>query len=85
MHTFPSKDYYVHVFGSGRKRILSSYDSWAKQLGIPPREVRIESLYQPLLDQIKGRSVSSGYVKRYMNEQLARLGLKSARPRGLRN
>jgi hypothetical protein len=77
MHTFPSKDYYVHVFGSGRKRILSRYDSWAKRLGIPPREVRIKSLYQPLLDQIKGKPVTSEYIKKHMIERLEKLGLKS--------
>jgi hypothetical protein len=77
MHTFPSKDYYVHVFGSGRKRILSRYDSWAEQLGIPPREVRMQSLYQPLLDKIKGKPATSGFIKRYMVERLERLGLKS--------
>jgi len=77
MHTFPSKNYYMYVFGSGRKRILSRYDSWAKQLGIPSRDVRIESLYQPLMDQIKGTPVTSDYIKRYMMERLDQLGFKS--------
>jgi hypothetical protein len=77
MHTFPSKDYYVYIFGSGRERILSRYDGYAKQLGIPSREVRTESLYQPLLDQIKGRSVTSNDIKEYMIERLAKLGLRS--------
>ncbi len=77
MHTFPSKDYYIHVFGSGCKKILSRYDSWAKRLGLPPREIRIESLYQPLLEQIKGMSVTSDYIKQYMTERLTQLGLKS--------
>jgi hypothetical protein len=77
MHTFPSKDYYVHVFGSGRRRVLSRYDGWAKQLGIPPRDTRIRSLYEPLLDRIKGMSVTSDYIGRYMIERLARLGLRS--------
>ena len=77
MHTFPSKDYYVHVFGSGRKKILSRYDSWAKKLGIPSRDVRVESIYQPLLDQVKGKPVTSNHIKTYMIERLAQLGLKS--------
>jgi len=77
MHTFPAKDYYVHVFGSGKKRILSRYESWAKRLGMPPRAVRTGSLYQPLLDQMKGKQVTSSYVKQYMEERVASLGLKS--------
>jgi hypothetical protein len=77
MHTFPSKDYYIHVFGSGRNKILSGYDRWAKQLGMPPRDVRMEAFYQPLMDQIKGESVTSDYIKRFMTDRLTQLGLKS--------
>jgi hypothetical protein len=77
MHTFPTKDYFVYVFGSGRKRILSAYESWAKKLRMPPLDFRVESLYQPLLDNIKGKPVTSAYIKGHMIERLAKLGLKS--------
>ncbi len=76
VHIFPSKDYYIHVFGSPRKRILSRYDRAAKRRGIPDRAARIESLYQPLLDEIKGQAVTSDHIGRSMSGRLVRLGLK---------
>ena len=77
MHTIPSKDYYMYIFGSGRNKILSRYDRYARQLGIPRREVRVESLYQPLLDNIKGEAVTSNYIKQFMIDRLDGLGLAS--------
>jgi winged helix DNA-binding protein len=77
MHTFPSMDYFVHVFGSGRRRTLAAYERWAKELGIPPLEFRVESLYQPLLDEIKGRAVPSTFIKKWMMERLEKHGLRS--------
>jgi len=75
MHTIPSKDYYVYVFGSGRNSILSGYDRWAKRLGIPSKDFRIEKLYQPLMDQIKGESVTTDRIKQFMINKLTQLGL----------
>jgi len=77
MHTFPSKDYYTHVFGSGRDRILGRYDNWAKRIGAPSHDVRIESLYLPLMDDIKGKSVTSCYIEEFITDRLAKLGIKN--------
>lgn len=76
VHTFPSRDYYVHVFGSPRDRALLSHDTYARQLGLPPRDKRIELLYQPLLDEIKGEAVTSNFIGEFMSERLFHLGLK---------
>jgi hypothetical protein len=38
MHTFPSKDYYIHVFGSGCKRILQGMIVGRSDLGSHPEK-----------------------------------------------
>ena len=76
VHTFPSKDYYTHVFGSPRDRILASHDRYARQLGLPERQRRIELLYEPLLDEIKEEMVTKDFIGKFMAEKLGRLGLK---------
>jgi hypothetical protein len=75
MHTFPSKDYFAHVFGSPRKRVLGRYERSARRRGIPHLGKRVESLYGPLLDDIKGRAVTSAYIGDFVSERLGRLGL----------
>ncbi len=79
MHTFPARDYYLHVFGSPRKRILSRYESYAKKLGVPPLETRMDRMYQPLLDEIRGRTVTSSFIKEFVSARLTRLGVKAKR------
>ncbi len=77
MHTIPTKDYWVHVFGGPGRRFQPWFDRTAKKRGIPDRDFRVRFLYQPLLDHIKGRAVTSTEVKRFMIERLTKHGLRS--------
>jgi hypothetical protein len=52
------------------------FDRVAKQRGIPDRDFRSRSLYEPLLDHIKGEVVTSNEIKQFMVERLTRLGLQ---------
>lgn len=76
VHTFPTSDYKVHVFGSPVERFLKSFDRYAKQLGVPDREARINRLYEPLLDEIGNKRVTTDYVHNFISDQLDRMGLK---------
>ena len=76
MHTIPSKDYYVHVLGGPGRRFQPWFDNAAKRRGIPDRDSRVRFLYRPLLDHIKGRTVTSNEVKEFMVERLTQRGLK---------
>jgi DNA glycosylase AlkZ-like len=75
MHTIPSKDYWIHVFGGPRKRFLPGIDNIAKKRGIPDRDSRIRLLYEPFLDHIKGRAVTSNEIEEFMVDKLTQLGL----------
>ncbi len=75
MHTLPSKDYWIHVFGGPRKRFLPGIDNIAKKRGIPDRDSRIRLLYEPLLDHMKGRAVTSNEIEEFMIDRLPQLGL----------
>ena len=75
MHTIPSKDYWMHVFGGPRKRFLPGIDNIAKKRGIPDRDSRIRLLYEPFLDNIKGRAVTSNEIEEFMIDRLTHLGL----------
>jgi hypothetical protein len=77
MHTIPSKDYWVHVLGGPGRRFQPWFDRTAKKRGIPDRDFRIRFLYQPFLDHIKDRAVTSSELKQFMVERLAQLGLRS--------
>jgi Winged helix DNA-binding domain len=77
MHTIPTKDYWVHVFGGPGRRFQPWFDRTAKKRGIPDRDFRIRFLYQPFLDHIKGRAVTSSELKQFMIERLAQHGLRS--------
>jgi len=77
MHTIPSKDYWVYVFGGPGRRFQPWFDRTAKKRGIPDRDFRVRFLYQPFLDHVKGRSVTSTEVKQFMIERLTRHGLRS--------
>ncbi len=76
MHIIPSKDYWVHVFGGPGRRFQPPFDKAAKKRGIPDRDFRVRFLYQPLLDHIKGRAVTSNEVKQFMVERLTQRGLQ---------
>jgi hypothetical protein len=75
MHTVPSRDYYTYIFGGGewgqRWR-----DNLAKKLGYPPREERRRLFYEPLLKEIRGRSVTAEEIKDFVSQRARRLGLK---------
>jgi len=77
MHTIPSKDYWVYVFGGPGRRFQPWFDRTAKKRGIPDRDFRVRFLYQPFLDHIRGRAVSSNEVKQFMTERLSQHGLRS--------
>jgi hypothetical protein len=77
MHTIPVKDYWVYVLGGPGRRFRPWFDRAAKKRGIPDQDFRIRNLYQPLLDHIKGRAVTSSELKQFMVERLARHGLRS--------
>jgi winged helix DNA-binding protein len=77
MHTIPSKDYWVHVFGGPGRRFQPWFDRTAKKRGIPDRDFRIRFLYHPFLDHIKGRAATSSELKQFMVERLAQHGLRS--------
>lgn len=77
MHTIPVKDYWVHVLGGPGRRFQPWFDRIAKKRGIPDRDFRIRFLYQPFLDHIKGRAVTSSELKQFMVEKLAQHGLRS--------
>jgi hypothetical protein len=77
MHIIPAKDFWVHVLGSSGRRFLPWFDKAAKTRGIPDREFRMKALYEPFLDHIKGRAVTSNEVKEFMVERLARHGLRA--------
>jgi hypothetical protein len=75
MHTISSKDYWIHVFGGPRNRFLPGIDNIAKKRGIPDRDSRMRLLYEPFLDHIKGRSVTSNEIEEFMVDRLTQLGL----------
>ena len=77
MHTIPTKDYWVYVFGGPGRRFQQWFDRTAKKRGIPDRDFRIRFLYQPFLDHIKGRAATSKEVKQFMIERLTQHGLRS--------
>lgn len=77
MHVIPTKDYWVHVLGGPGRRFQLWFDRTAKKRGIPNRDFRVRFLYQPLLDHIKGRAVTSNEVKQFIVERLTRHGLRS--------
>jgi DNA glycosylase AlkZ-like len=77
MHIIPTKDYHVHVFGGPGRRFQPWFDRIAKKRGIPDREFRLQSLYHPLLDHIKGKAVTTNEIRQFMVEKLARLDLRS--------
>jgi hypothetical protein len=76
MHTIPSKDYYVHVLGGPGRRFDRWFDTLAKRRGIPDRDFRMRFLYEPFLDHIKARAVTTKELEEFMIERLIRNGLK---------
>jgi len=77
MHTVPTKDYWIHVLGGPSRRFQPWFDRTAKKRGIPDRDFRTRFLYEPLLDHIKGRAVTSNEIKQFMVERLTQHGLRS--------
>jgi hypothetical protein len=77
MHTIPARDYWVHLLGGPCfQRFLPYFDRAAKHRGIPEQEWRIRHLYEPLLDRIKGRTITSNEIKQFMIDSLNQRGLK---------
>ena len=76
MHTISTKDYYPLVLGGAGHRFLGWYDRRAKQSGYPPREERRRLIYSPLLEEIKGRSVTEEEIRKIVSAKARSLGLK---------
>src|SRR5207249_10352709 len=79
MSTMHSKHYYVQVLGGPDRRFQPWFDNAAKRRGIPDQDFRVRFLYQPLLDHIKRRTVTSNEVKQFMVERLTQRGLQGRR------
>jgi len=78
MHTIPSRDYWIHLFGSpGYRRFLSNYDRIAKRRGIGDREFRVRSLYEPLIDHLSGRAITANEVTQFIVDRLKHHGIRS--------
>ena len=77
MHTIPTRDYWVYVFGGPGRRFQPWFDRTAKKRGIPDRDFRVQFLYQPFFDHIKGRAATSNEIEEFMIERLTRHGLRS--------
>ncbi len=76
MHTIPSKDYYVYVLGGAGERMLNWIDTIAKKRNYPPREERRRLLYEPVLDEIKGRVVTEDEIRALVSRRARPLALK---------
>ena len=78
MHTIPSRDYWIHLFGSpGYRRFLSNYDRAAKRRGIGDREFRVRRLYEPLLVHLKGRALTANEVTQFIGDRLKQHRIRS--------
>ncbi len=77
MHTIPTKEYYTYVLGGAGERILDWIDNIAKRKGLPPREERVRKLYEPVLDQIKGRAVTEQEFRTLVGERARQVGLRA--------
>ncbi len=76
MHTIPSKDYYIYVLGGAGERMLNWLDTTAKQRNYPSREERRKRLYDPVLQEIKGRAVTQDEIGALVSAKARTLGLK---------
>jgi len=76
MHTIPSKDYYVYVLGGAGERLLKWIDTLARKRDYPPREERRRLLYEPVLEEVKGRAVTEDEIRKLVSPRARRLGLK---------
>ncbi len=75
MHTIPCKDYYVYVLGGAGERMLNWIDTIAKKRNYPQREQRRRQLYEPVLDEIKGRAVTEDEIRALVSRRARPLGL----------
>ncbi len=76
MHIIPSKDYYTYVLGGASERMLNWLDTTAKQRNYPSREERRKRLYDPVLQEIKGRAVTQEEIGALVSAKARTLGLK---------
>src|SRR5437867_13175204 len=76
MHIIPSNEYYTYVLGGAGERMLNLLDTIAKQRDYPPREVRRKRLYNPVLEEIKGRAVTQEEIGALVSTKARKLGLK---------
>ncbi len=78
MHTIPSKEYYAYVLGGAGERMLNWIDSMAKKRGYPERKVRRSRLYEPVLEEMKGKALTGEEVKARVYEKAGKLGVDDA-------
>ncbi len=76
MHTIPSEDYYVYMFGGASERMLKWIDTIAKKRNYPSREERRKLFYDPILDEMKGGAVGQDQFRELVSVRARRLGLR---------
>jgi hypothetical protein len=76
MHTIPSRDYHVYVLGGAGERLLKWIDTLARKRNYPPRDERRRLLYEPVLEEVKGRAVTEDEIRKLVSPRARRLGLK---------
>ena len=76
MHIIPSKDYYTYVLGGAGERMLNWLDTTAKQRNYPSKEERRKRLYDPVLQEIKGRALTQEEIGALVSAKARTLGLK---------
>jgi len=76
MHTIPSRDYHVYVLGGAGERLLNWIDTLARKRNYPGRDERRRLLYEPVLEEMKGRAVTENEIRKLVSPRARRLGLK---------
>lgn len=76
MHTVPSQDYHIYVHGGASERMLKWIDTLARKEGYPPRDERRRWFYEPILEEIRGASVTKQTLRDLVDARAGRRGLK---------
>ena len=83
MHIIPCKDYYTYALGAADDRYHDWLERTAKQRNYPPREERFRLIYTPVLEEIKGRSVTQQELTAIVSSRARTLGLKPGAWKGI--
>jgi hypothetical protein len=77
MHIIPAKDYHTYVLGSGGVKLFKAFERLAKNFGLPAQQIRISSLYKPVLEKMKGRSVTTQEIKSLVTTRMREMGYRA--------